>query len=1299
MISKRLEPSIESLPEPRAYHTSSGLFAMLEEHAQNMPEHLAVKDENTTLNYRHFLQSITHYANSLHSLLDERVQFIGLYCDPSVEMICGAWGILAAGGAYLPLAPDYPAERIRFMVEDSGVNILLTQPHLKTQLMAIVGKHITIITPDDLQRVNVAAQSEVCGNEQTPLAYMIYTSGSTGTPKGVMVSCGNISHQLAWLKKQFAFDHNDTVLQKTPISFDAAQWEILSPAFGSQLVVGPKNCYRDVDVLIETVQKQKITVLQCVPTLLQALTEHPLFPDCASLKKVFSGGEILTRNLAAEFFQRLPHAELTNLYGPTECTINTSSFTVKPDDLASYCDAIAIGQPVAGTGYHVLDSAGKAVLPGETGELYISGAQVSQGYWQRADLTDEKFIPAFGRKIPGHERFYKTGDLVRQDATGNTWFVGRADNQIKLHGYRVELDEIRMAIEKHHWVKNAAVIVQQAPRSAHQILTACIELDKRQAALMDQGNHDRHHISKTSKLQVKAQLANAGCRKLSPEQWANSISLPCRAPDSKQREVAFGRKTYRFFEGTPSPDREMLLNALQRQPTTVPFPEALTRDNFGKLLRYFGQFISDERLLPKYAYASPGALYATQLYLELRGVAGFPAAVYYYHPAEHALVPMAPLPASSASSASSASWIKLHFIGEHEAIESVYKNNVREVLEMETGHMLGLFDELLPALGLFAERSASQRGALPDWYEGNDHNDYLGGYVVSNTPPPDSAAEIQLYVQLHRPVDGMEPGLYSFQNGALDFVSARMLQKKDVIAINQRVFDRARFGIGVVCNGPDRDEHYVLAGREMHRLQSNENLLGLMSSGYSSKTHHDLPAATEMRNILAEYNLPMACFYFAIGGPISKTQYFHQGMNEDRIHMQGPVELLKEDLAEQLPKYMVPNNVIIVERLPQTANGKIDSHALKALPELNQANDCGEKIALQSEVEKRIAEIWCAVMKWQEVFATDDFFAGGGNSLTAVALINRLNKTFAIKLPLQVIFQTPTVRGLATAVEKCRHSAITCSRLIKLNTFAQQPVFCWPGLGGYPMNLRQLAESLPGQRAFFGIQAQGINEDEAPLTTIEQMAREDIHQIKAVQPDGPYTLWGYSFGARVAFETAAQLEAQGETVAALYLLAPGAPVTQFEREQQCEHRAAFDNPVFVTILFSVFAHQIEGPLLERCLAQCQTRDAFIAFICQRFPLLHHDVVARIIRIVETTYNFSYEFHELENRQLNAPVVIVKARGDHYSFLDNAPVFSQQKPVIVELEVDHFAVLKANGIHELLQKLPFATCHKDEKHVR
>ncbi|WP_216641292.1 amino acid adenylation domain-containing protein [Aeromonas sobria] len=1274
------------------------LLTMLDSQVKMYPEHIAVQDCDSSIDYATFKALVAHNAQLINQHIKADEPCIGLYCDPSLDMITGAWSILASEHAYLPLAPEYPKERIRYMVADSGVRVILTQPHLKSQLESIVPRDVTVLTQAELQgldksdTIHTVERSVPYDNQ---LAYIIYTSGSSGKPKGVMVTYANVSHQIAFMKKQFKFNQHDRILQKTPASFDAAQWEILAPAFGSQVVVGPKDCYRDPDAMIDTLLNHDISILQCVPTLLQALVDHPLFTDCLRLNKVFSGGEILTRKLAGEFLQCLPHAELTNLYGPTECTINSSTFTLSRDALANYPDAISIGKPVANTLYHILREDGQPARVGEIGELHISGVQVAKGYYQRPDMTNEKFIANPSPYLPGHEVMYKTGDLVKQDIQGYTHFVGRADSQIKLRGYRVELDEIRLAIENHQWVKTAAMVVKNDPRTGHQNLIACVELDKRQAALMDQDNHDSHHQSKSNKLQVKAQLSNSGCRDLNHCDAIDVLLLPGKTATATQRANAFGRKTYRFFEGETPVSKAMLLSVLERQPTPVQHSrdvETLSLSAFGRLIRNFGQFISEERLLPKYAYASPGALYAMQMYFEIRGLLGITPGIYYYHPAEHCLIKIHTLPTAHVPT------LNVHFIGKWSAIEPVYKNNLLEVLEMETGHMLGLFDELLPEHGLSLLQDHSiEHDKLPTWYDGESEDVYLGSYLFEPYRVNHQPTSPQYLVQIHDDkVAGLLPGLYQYQYGDLHWLTDQMLQKNDVIAINQKVFERSSFGIGLVCNDENIDDHYINLGRALHRLQSNTSRIGIMSSGYSSKTNNDLPAAITMRTILAEHGQPMKCLYFGVGGPISEAQYTSEGMNEDRVHMQGPTEILKDELALLLPQYMIPNKVLLLNKLPQTANGKVDYIALSQLDELKQINANRALEPLTTETEQKIGEIWCRVMKWESVSATDNFFESGGNSLTAVALVNRINSHFGIKMPLQVLFHTPSVSGLAHWIDNNSSAQDPCSRLVHLNQSLHSPVFCWPGLGGYPLNLKHLANELFTERAFYGVQAEGINADETPLASISDMAKADIQQIKKVQPEGPYTLWGYSFGARVAFEVAAQLEAMGETVEALYLLAPGAPITQMEREQKFKHNASFKNPVFLAILFSVFAHKVEGRLMERCLELCHSEQDFVAFICERFPMLEPDLVKRIIRIVTMTYGFSYQFKELKNRCLNAPVTIVKAQNDHYSFLEKATTFSRERPAYVELDADHYQVLKAIGVQELKQKLWATTKNNNKK---
>ncbi|ETS30854.1 amino acid adenylation enzyme/thioester reductase family protein [Photorhabdus khanii NC19] len=1257
------------------------LMDMLESQLKYQADGYVVIDKEQSLNYADFYLKVKEIGYCLSEMSSKNSVSIGLFCDPSIDLICGAWGILSANKAYLPLSPDYPAERLKYMIEDSGIDVIFTQSHLKEQLQDIAPKSVLIITPEDVAlTIKTRTIEDILNTARVPnptsLAYIIYTSGSTGKPKGVMIEHHSIVNQMRFLAKAFSLGKHSRILQKTPMSFDAAQWEILAPAIGVQVIIGPVGCYRDPDAIIKTILQHQVTTLQCVPTLLQALLDNPNFLDCLSLTQVFSGGEALTTKLSAQFLNSFTHCELINLYGPTECTINSSYFRVTNETLPNYQTSISIGIPVDNTEYYVLDENRLPVVVGEIGELYISGVQLARGYLHKPEMTKDKFIYNHLASETKYPWLYRTGDLVTRGADGNTYFVGRVDSQVKLRGYRIELDEIRHAIEEHSWIKTAAMLIKKDARTGFQNLIACVELDEKEAALMDQGNSSSHHKSKTNKLQVKAQLSNSGCR--SEELCENRpvILLPYKEGEIKQREYVFGRKTYRYFEGTEitvEKLKTLLTTTQQREICSLPLNH-LTLKDFGYVLRYFGQFTSHQRLLPKYAYASPGALYATQMYFELHHVLGLDAGIYYYHPVTHELIKISTL------SRRQKPMIKVHFIGKREAIEPVYKNNIQEVLKMEAGHMMGLFDDILPEIGLGIGESEYQ-AACPDWYDGNIQDYYLGAFEIcryENRLPP---FDTDLYLQTHaNKIPEMPCGLYHFSNGEFVRVSDDIVRKKDVIAINQQVYDRSSFGVSIIPRCVPEWHYYITLGRRLHALQSNQLCIGLMSSGYSSESNNDLPSAKRMRSILNALDKPMAAFYFCIGGSVSQEQYTCEGMKEDVVHMKGPVEIIKDDLHQQLPQYMIPNKVLVFDKLPLTANGKVDYPSLSKSKAVEDISTQRPLVPLRTETELRLGKIWMEVMKWDSVSAHDDFFESGGNSLMAVAMVNKINEAFNIRFPLQILFQSPNIEELAKWIEQA--DAKTISRLILLNQASKDPIYCWPGLGGYPMSLRLLANKVVPDRAFYGIQAYGINESEIPFSSIQRMAEEDIKEIKKIQPEGPYTLWGYSFGARVAFEAAYQLEQAGEEVKALNLLAPGSPHLHMKQEKYHDKGAEFTNPAFVQILFSVFARSISSPMVKTCLEQVNSEATFINFICSRFKNLEPSLVKRIVRIVTLTYDFKYSIDELYHRYLKAPITILKANKDNDSFIEKSGVFSSTPPKIIELISDHYQLLENEGVTEI-----------------
>ncbi|MFB6889288.1 amino acid adenylation domain-containing protein [Kitasatospora sp. NPDC056327] len=1293
----------------------------------------------------------------LHRLGVAADDCVGLYTEPSPELMTGAWGILHAGAAYLPLSPEYPEERVRWMIESSGTRVIVAQEHLRERLAELVPPGTRIVTAADLADAGPIphqGQGPAVPGRPGPesLAYVIHTSGSTGRPKGVMVEHRSIVSQLRWLADAGHLGPATVVLQKTPMSFDAAQWEILAPATGARVVMGAPGVYRDPEALIDTVLAHGVTALQCVPTLLQALLDTERLTECTGLRALYSGGEALSVRLARALTAALPGTELVNLYGPTECTINATAHRIDPRTLGDGTGSVPIGVPVDRTSCFVLDGELAPVEVGATGELYIGGVQLARGYLNRPDLTAERFVAS--PHLPG-ERLYRTGDLAQWLPDGTLQCAGRVDNQVKLRGYRVELDEIALAVEEHTWVRRAAAVVTDDARTGHRNLVACVELNPKEAALMDQGangspagnangspdgNPDGgrdgdprggHHRSKASRLQVRAQLSDPGVRTAAELAGRPVLALPGRRGTARQRRETFARKTYRFFEGGPVTRADLL--AL----LAAPYPaaggaggsargEAVTLTGLGPALRWFGQFHSAERLLPKYAYASPGALYATQLYLETDGSHGSPSGVYYYHPRDHALVRIG-------SAAAGATGLTAHFLGRRGAIEPVYRNNIREVLEFETGHMIGVLEEVLPEYGLTV-RPLGHEPAVQRRLDVAGEDFYLGGFSIVPDDGRPRREDTELFVQAHPGgVEGLPAGLYRYEpgrpdgtddgtggnggnggaGGALTRISDGVVEVRHVIAINQQVYRRAGFGISAVSRAAEPWLEYIGLGTRLHHLQRNGLGFGFMSAGYSSRSGHPLPAARRLDALLAGCGIAAGPSYFFLGGRVSGDQVRSEGMREDAVHMKGPAELIRDELAAVLPDYMVPNRVLVLDALPLTANGKVDVKALAAAEQVRDAGTGAPFVAPSTPTERRLAAVWASALGYEAVSAADEFFAAGGNSLIAVALVNRVNREFGTRLPLQVLFTAPRLTDLAARIDGTRaddgtggrtggpsdggtdaanrrSGAAPFSRLVPLHGAggSGDPVFCWPGLGGYPMNLRPLAGR--SGRPFYGVQAHGINAGETPYPTIRETAAADVAEIRRVRPRGPYTLWGYSFGARVAFEAAWQLERAGERVTEVLLICPGNPEVRRADGERYGRESSYRNPAYLTILYSVFAGSISGPGLDACLAEVRDEDGFTAFVHRLLPGLDEEVIRRITRIVGETYEFEYTFRELAERRLAAPVTAFRATGDEYAFAGGGPGRPGTVPRTVQLAGDHYGVLKEQGVDELVAAIAAAT---------
>ncbi|HHM6930645.1 TPA: non-ribosomal peptide synthase/polyketide synthase [Pseudomonas aeruginosa] len=432
------------------YPLQRGVHRLFEEQVERTPTAPALAFGEERLDYA----ELNRRANRLaHALIERGVgadRLVGVAMERSIEMVVALMAILKAGGAYVPVDPEYPEERQAYMLEDSGVQLLLSQSHLKLPLAQGVQRI-------DLDRGAPWFEDYSEANpdihlDGENLAYVIYTSGSTGKPKGAGNRHSALSNRLCWMQQAYGLGVGDTVLQKTPFSFDVSVWEFFWPLMsGARLVVAAPGDHRDPAKLVALINREGVDTLHFVPSMLQAFLQDEDVVSCTSLKRIVCSGEALPADAQQQVFAKLPQAGLYNLYGPTEAAIDVTHWSCVEEDK----DAVPIGRPIANLACYILDGNLEPVPVGVLGELYLAGRGLARGYHQRPGLTAERFVAS---PFVAGERMYRTGDLARYRADGVIEYAGRIDHQVKLRGLRIELGEIEARLLEHPWVREAAVL-------------------------------------------------------------------------------------------------------------------------------------------------------------------------------------------------------------------------------------------------------------------------------------------------------------------------------------------------------------------------------------------------------------------------------------------------------------------------------------------------------------------------------------------------------------------------------------------------------------------------------------------------------------------------------------------------------------------------------------------------------------------------------------------------------------------------------------------------------------------------
>ncbi len=505
-----------------AYPYDKCVHELFEAQVERTPSAIAVVADDRQLTYAELNERANQLARFLRRFGIGPDSLVGLCVDRSLEMIVGVLGILKAGAGYVPMDPTYPAERLAFMLQDANVFVLLTQSHLLDQLPAHNGPRLSLDSDWDViakeRRDNLAAWANPAN-----LAYVIYTSGSTGKPKGVMIHHRGLVNYLAWATETYEVAAGCGAPVHSSFSFDLTITSLFTPLMvGRSIFLVADGIENLVEALLA---RDNYSLVKITPAHLRALAElMPADQVRGRVRALVIGGEALHLESLAFWRTHAPLTRLINEYGPTETVVGCCVYEVSDDDPVS--GPVPIGTPVANSQLYVLDESLQPVEKGGTGELYIGGDGVGLGYLNRRQLTDDRFIPdPFSRNFRG--RLYRTGDLARSNDAGNLVYLGRIDNQVKIKGFRIELDEVETILNQLAGVRECAVVAREDATGEKRLIAYVVT---------DAAQSEVDEMRKTMKTKVPDYMV--------PSTFVKMASLPLTTNGKVDRQVL------------PAPDRK-----------------------------------------------------------------------------------------------------------------------------------------------------------------------------------------------------------------------------------------------------------------------------------------------------------------------------------------------------------------------------------------------------------------------------------------------------------------------------------------------------------------------------------------------------------------------------------------------------------------------------------------------------------------------------------------------------------------------------------------------------------------------
>ncbi len=449
------------------FDMDQSIVERFQNHAKNTPNAIAVEFESKTISYENFDQLTSQIANALEDQGVQPGDTVGIQLERSQWLVAAIWGALKVRAAYMPIDPSFPQDRIDYIKNDSGCKLVIDHDWVKI----FEGKS------EKYSGIN-----ERKGYLLEDSAYVIYTSGTTGQPKGVTNLHSGLLNRLLWMQQDITVTEETVFIQKTPFTFDVSVWELILPLIsGAKLVVAEPVMHKNPKYLLDAIQNKKISVIHFVPSMLEVFCETLKANELIHLKHIICSGEALTQTVVKLAREKYPNVQLHNYYGPTEAAIDVTAINLTSEGCDS--NSISIGRPKPNTKIYIVNEVGTLQPPNIWGELLIGGIQVAQGYLNKPQLTEEKFM-----KNPfGYGRLYKTGDIARWLPNGTLEFLGRNDDQVKIRGHRIELGEVKNAVRLLDGIETAFVLALNSQNEEKQLVAYYTAREELNAANLRSG--------------------------------------------------------------------------------------------------------------------------------------------------------------------------------------------------------------------------------------------------------------------------------------------------------------------------------------------------------------------------------------------------------------------------------------------------------------------------------------------------------------------------------------------------------------------------------------------------------------------------------------------------------------------------------------------------------------------------------------------------------------------------------------------------------------------------------------------